>query len=240
MEGKTMFDLNEQISQWRTSLSQSQTCRQSDIDELENHLREEIENLTASQLSEQEAFWIAAHRLGDTNALAGEFAKTNKGTVLGNRLCWMAVGLLLYLILNHLAGAASKGFVFLSIISGIRGYYVGILSLLLTGLVLFITVLLFYKVFRRNITGSILGEWANTLKGKIFIVTSLLVMLVALNFAGTLSFVRATRIVGARESGKIIMIPAVVSNLAVPILFPIILMILLIRLRGSKFNTMGT
>jgi hypothetical protein len=239
MEGKTMFDLNEQISQWRTSLSQSQACRRSDIDELENHLREEIENLMALQLSEQEAFWVAAHRLGDTNALAGEFAKTNKGTVLGNRLCWMAVGILFYSILSYLAGAASKGFLLLGVIMGLRGYYPAVVSLSVTGLILFITVLLFYKVFRRNITGSILGEWANTLKGKIFIVTSLLVMLVALNFAGALSFVRAARIVGAQEFARMI-IPGVVFNLALPILIPVILMILLIRLRGSKFNTVGT
>jgi len=38
-----MFDLNEQIIKWRSNLAQSQTLGSSDIDELESHLREEIE-----------------------------------------------------------------------------------------------------------------------------------------------------------------------------------------------------
>jgi hypothetical protein len=240
MEGKAMFDLNEQISKWRSTLSQSQTCHQTDIDELESHLREEIENLMASKLSEQEAFWVASHRLGDTNALAGEFAKINRNTVLGNRLSWMGVGVLLYLVLTYLAAAASKGFLLLGVITGLRGYYPAIVSLSVTGVILTITVLLLYKAFRQNIQSSILGDWAATWTGKVFIVTSLLVMTVALNAARTVFAVNAARITGAQEFGKIIMIPAVVSNLAVPILFPVILMILLIRLRGSKFHTMGT
>ena len=56
-----MFDINEQIIKWRSNLAQSETLAGSDIDELENHLREEIEDLTDLKLSSEEAFLIATH-----------------------------------------------------------------------------------------------------------------------------------------------------------------------------------
>lgn len=234
-----MFDLNEQIGKWRNGLARSEAFQGRDIDELESHLREEIENLMAAKLSEQEAFSVAAHRLGDANALAGEFAKINTPTLLTNRLCWMAVGVLLYLILANIAVAASRGFALLGIISGLRGYYVGIVSLLVTALVLGATVLLLYRAFRQNLTGSILGPWATTLKGQVFIVSCLLVTLVALAATKALFFYRAARITPSAEFGEIIIIPAIVSNLALPILFPVLLTILLIRLRTSKLRGIG-
>ena len=64
-----MFDLNERINEWRRSLSQSAALNEQDLKELESHLREEIENLTDSELSAEEAFLIAAHRLGPEGRL---------------------------------------------------------------------------------------------------------------------------------------------------------------------------
>jgi hypothetical protein len=234
-----MFDLNEQIGKWCNGLARSEAFQGRDIDELESHLREEIENLMAAKLSEQEAFSVAARRLGDSNALADEFAKINTGTLLSNRLCWMAVGVLLYLILAYIAGAASRGFALLGITSGLRGYYVGIVSLLATALILAVTVLLLYRAFRQNLTGSILGPWAASLKGQVFIVSCLLVTLVALAATKTLFIYRAARITPLAEFGEITLIFAIVSNLALPILFPVLLTILLIRLRTSKLRGIG-
>ena len=93
-----MFDLNKAISSWRMNLSERQTCAKSDIDEMETHLREEIDSLTASKLSEQEAFLVATHRLGDTDSLAAEFAKVNTSILWRNRLFWMLAGLLSYFV----------------------------------------------------------------------------------------------------------------------------------------------
>ena len=59
-----MFNLNEKIIKWRSNLAQSETLAVSDLDELENHLREEIEQLTTLKLSDEEAFLVASHRLG--------------------------------------------------------------------------------------------------------------------------------------------------------------------------------
>lgn len=49
----------------------------SDIDELEDHLREEIASLMQNSLSEEEAFLIAVRRIGNPPSLSNEFRKIN-------------------------------------------------------------------------------------------------------------------------------------------------------------------
>ena len=80
-----MFDLNEKINLWRRNLAQPQTLSGSDIDELESHLREETENLTALNLSDDEAFLVATHRLGQPHSISEEFAKVNASVLWRKR-----------------------------------------------------------------------------------------------------------------------------------------------------------
>jgi len=117
-----MFNLNEQINRWRSNLAQSETLGNSDIDELESHLREEIENLTTLKLSEEDAFLIATHRLGSTESLAEEYEKINHGKRFRQNVSWMITGILTYLLATHFATAISKDCVLLAANSGITGY----------------------------------------------------------------------------------------------------------------------
>jgi len=117
-----MFDLNEQINKWRSNLAQSQTLGSSDIDELECHLREETENLTALKLSDEEAFLVATYRLGDTARLSDEYAKINRGKSFRQNVSWMITGILTYQLATHFATAVSKNCVLLAANSGITGY----------------------------------------------------------------------------------------------------------------------
>ena len=117
-----MFDLNEQINKWRSNLAQSQTLGSSDIDELECHLREETENLTALKLSDEEAFLVATYRLGDTASLSDEYAKINRGKSFRQNVSWMITGILTYQLATHFATAVSKNCVLLAANSGITGY----------------------------------------------------------------------------------------------------------------------
>ena len=48
-----MFDLKEAIIQWRDNLAQRETYGKSDLDELESHLQEQMEELIGSGLSEE-------------------------------------------------------------------------------------------------------------------------------------------------------------------------------------------
>lgn len=102
-----MSDIEKRIEQWRGELARSESVNGSEISELENHLREEMDHLRTSGLSEEEAFLVARRRLGDPAAIEGEFAKVSPHRPLANRLSWMAIGVLGYFLLLYLSTGVS-------------------------------------------------------------------------------------------------------------------------------------
>ncbi len=72
-----MFDLEAQIHSWSDHLRAHGNLSDADIQELENHLRDEIEDLIAAGLTPDEAFLISVKRLGNVSAISHEFAKVN-------------------------------------------------------------------------------------------------------------------------------------------------------------------
>jgi hypothetical protein len=67
--------LDRQIDQWRSYLQRRQAIHSVDVAELEDHLREQIGNLTNAGLTSDEAFLVAVKRMGDLDALSREFAR---------------------------------------------------------------------------------------------------------------------------------------------------------------------
>ncbi len=67
--------LEERIGEWRNYLRRRQAVHSSDVEELEDHLRTQIEALLKAGLDEDEAFLVAVKRLGHLDSLAREFAK---------------------------------------------------------------------------------------------------------------------------------------------------------------------
>ena len=67
--------LEQQIDQWRHFLRRRQAIQPVDVAELEDHLREQIDGLTASGLAADEAFLVAVKRIGALDALSREFAR---------------------------------------------------------------------------------------------------------------------------------------------------------------------
>jgi hypothetical protein len=72
-----VFDLEAEVREWRNYLRARGSILESDVEELEGHLREEYAVLSAEGLQPDEAFLIAAKRIGNADALAREFAKVN-------------------------------------------------------------------------------------------------------------------------------------------------------------------
>lgn len=149
-----MCDVEKHIEQWRADLADSDTLSPSDVRELESHLREEIERLKISGLSDNEAFIIARRRLGDTSALEVEFAKAHPHRRLTHQAYWMVVGVLGYLLAMRLSTVAAS-------ISGLFGYFVGLRSMWLilltttahiTAFALFVAVALFYHARHKNVS----------------------------------------------------------------------------------------
>ncbi|MGE3841771.1 MAG: permease prefix domain 1-containing protein [Vicinamibacterales bacterium] len=69
--------LEEQIAQWRTFVRRRQAIHGPDVDELEEHLRDELATLTVNGLAADEAFLVAVKRMGNLDALSREFARAH-------------------------------------------------------------------------------------------------------------------------------------------------------------------
>lgn len=67
--------LEEQIDEWRSYLRSRQAIHSADVAELEDHLREVIDDLVDAGLATDEAFLVAVKRMGKLDALSREFAR---------------------------------------------------------------------------------------------------------------------------------------------------------------------
>lgn len=67
--------LEQRIAEWRASLRRRQAIHAVDVDELEDHLRDQIAALGEAGLSEDEAFLVAVKRMGDLDSVSREFAR---------------------------------------------------------------------------------------------------------------------------------------------------------------------
>jgi hypothetical protein len=80
-----MFDLYQAISEWRRQMAAGGIKMPDVLDELESHLREEIEQQVRSGLNQQEAFDAAVQQIGESKALKQEFRKVNRYRAWGFR-----------------------------------------------------------------------------------------------------------------------------------------------------------
>lgn len=67
--------LERHIAEWRAFVARGKAIAGPDVEELEGHLREQIEALTGAGLDADEAFLVAVKRIGSLNALSREFAR---------------------------------------------------------------------------------------------------------------------------------------------------------------------
>jgi len=74
-----MFDLEKSIVEWRTRMVAAGVTTPAPLEELELHLRDEIEQQMKSGLSEPKAFELAAATVGPAGLLTREFQKINHG-----------------------------------------------------------------------------------------------------------------------------------------------------------------
>jgi len=74
-----MEGLEAQIAEWRAYVANAPAVNGHDVDELEDHLRNQIADLTAAGLTPDEGFLIAVKRVGDLDTLSREFAREHSG-----------------------------------------------------------------------------------------------------------------------------------------------------------------
>src|SRR5688500_12537125 len=77
-----MHNLEKSIAEWRKTMMAAPAVNHETLDELENHLRENVEQLVRSGITEREAFLSAVKQLGGAPAIASEFRKLEQSTWL--------------------------------------------------------------------------------------------------------------------------------------------------------------
>jgi hypothetical protein len=71
--------VESQIAEWRAYVAKAPAVDGRDVDELEAHLRDQIAELDAADLSADEAFLVAVKRMGSLDTLSREFAREHSG-----------------------------------------------------------------------------------------------------------------------------------------------------------------
>ncbi|HET6683393.1 MAG TPA: permease prefix domain 1-containing protein [Gaiella sp.] len=74
-----METIEAQITEWRAYVAKVPAVNGHDVDELEDHLRHQIAELSTAGLTEDEAFLVAVKRMGDLDAVSREYAREHSG-----------------------------------------------------------------------------------------------------------------------------------------------------------------
>ncbi len=88
-----MFDLKTELQKWRKKFSKHESTTLENSEELENHVLDSVDGLKERGLSEEEAFLVAKHRVGDVDKIAVENSKVNEDIIWKKRAvqligCW--------------------------------------------------------------------------------------------------------------------------------------------------------
>src|SRR5437870_2196832 len=86
-----MFDLDQSISEWRRQMAVDGIKSAKALDELEGHLRDDVQQQMQSGSRAQHAFEIAVQRMGQPCALKSEFKKL--GGVSEGKLLTRGIGI---------------------------------------------------------------------------------------------------------------------------------------------------
>lgn len=79
MAADSTDELERQIAEWRTYMRRRRAVDSTDADELEDHLRSTITDLTGLGLQPDEGFLVAVKRMGSLDDLSREFAQEHSG-----------------------------------------------------------------------------------------------------------------------------------------------------------------
>jgi len=86
-----MFDKEQALRRWRQEMTEGGIKTPVTLEELESHLLADFEALTAAGRTEQEAFVLAAARLGQPAAVTGEFKKLQRPLLTPARIAALLI-----------------------------------------------------------------------------------------------------------------------------------------------------
>lgn len=120
--------LKERLKSWRAELKGLGLAKD-DRDELQSHMEDTLEELLAKRLTEDEAWIVAIHRVGETKDIRKEFQKMQEGRIamFNHVLFW----LLLFILSLQLVEIGGQVVVFLVQIGRIPGLSLACFTILL-------------------------------------------------------------------------------------------------------------
>jgi len=74
-----MESVETQIAEWRAHVAKAPAVNGHDVAELEDHLLNQIDELSAAGLTADEAFLVAVKRMGELDGVSREFAREHSG-----------------------------------------------------------------------------------------------------------------------------------------------------------------
>lgn len=159
MTGGATFERPEAIRKWRIALLAAGGVTVTEVDELEDHL-ERVEEDLLELLPPEEAFWVAAHRVGTPESLTREFAKVRTSTGWLLRVQWFLLG---YVALELLQPLTQLG---IGVLSGLLKLVPGLEGLAQLLFVVFVNssyllpALVAYLLIRRlRLEPAVLETW---------------------------------------------------------------------------------
>ena len=102
MEHQTGFDLNAAIEIWRNELAAQPNFTADDRRELETHLLDAIAGFQQRGLNDEESFWLARRRVGQPWQLGEEFVKADPAKAWRERIFWISLGIIVFLLLTQI------------------------------------------------------------------------------------------------------------------------------------------
>ena len=99
------FDLEKALSAWRRSLEYNRAFTADDLDELEQHLRDQVQALVAASMTEEAAFGQALRDMGDNGTAEIEYRKVYWGKLRRRRQLFPELFLRLSMLTNYLTVA---------------------------------------------------------------------------------------------------------------------------------------
>jgi putative ABC transport system permease protein len=73
---RPMFDLERALAKWRKALQRNEALEDGDKEELESHLRDRIDSLIRTGMTDEAAFEEAVRRVGDPTGIGADYFKT--------------------------------------------------------------------------------------------------------------------------------------------------------------------
>lgn len=209
--------------------------RSGDIEELEQHVRDSMAELTSRGLHAEEAFLIATYRVGEPAQVEREFNKVNGDHVWAHRAFWMLAGILFFEVCQMTITAAAALSQVLAVLSGGNGSVMGYASVGITCLCWAGIALWLYRwcVVQSDRYSS--GRLFAKSPGRVIGMGVVLMVLVATltRFGSQIAVARMTSVGDLGQAGVI----SAWANALLAILMPLVFLFVMLMIRHKMRET---